>query len=280
MPTLSAVRAWNTTHLEEAAAHWNKCADWWDEGFDSVYRESIHPGGTDWTGEAALAAQQHTVMDMAHESRAAEALRRGARFAAESVDDFESAKQAVLAVVDEANSEDFSVGENWDVTYTGTVTEDQMMQIATRAEDFAEQLRAKVQALDVLDEEVAAQITGIQASGLDFSPERVAGNDPVGEFYGGLSQQVEANMSRYPDYAASLARPGEAYNFEMPCTFGEWTRAQLDFVGTAGGLAVSIAASPTPVGWAGIAFSLLHGPSAVESWARCGIPTAYSTWPK
>ena len=57
IPTLSQVQAWDTTHLDEAAQHWETTADLWEHTFTRIHQESQAPGGTVWQGAAAEAAQ-------------------------------------------------------------------------------------------------------------------------------------------------------------------------------------------------------------------------------
>jgi hypothetical protein len=61
--TLSPVRGWDTTHLIDAADHWDRVATEWEASFDAVHRESLAPGGTEWDERAADAAHERTALD-------------------------------------------------------------------------------------------------------------------------------------------------------------------------------------------------------------------------
>ena len=61
--TLAQIQAWDTDHLDAAAAHWIATANRWRDGFTAVSSGISRPGGTTWEGAAAEAASARTERD-------------------------------------------------------------------------------------------------------------------------------------------------------------------------------------------------------------------------
>ncbi len=78
LPILSEVRAFTGDYLTDAASYWSDNTDRWTERFDGVRRDVVHPGGSDWTGEAAEAAASRFSADRKSVTNAADDLSRAA----------------------------------------------------------------------------------------------------------------------------------------------------------------------------------------------------------
>lgn len=84
--TLSQVRAYSTTHLTEAAAHWSGLADHRESTFAAV-RNRAHT--LNWTGDGADALRGHVEMDYRHAVDSANTLRTAANIATTGADDLD-----------------------------------------------------------------------------------------------------------------------------------------------------------------------------------------------
>ena len=60
-PGRSQIEHWDTSHLERAARDWVQVAEGWEDNFSTAQRGAMAPGGTDWDGQAAEAAQQRAL---------------------------------------------------------------------------------------------------------------------------------------------------------------------------------------------------------------------------
>lgn len=169
MLTLSQINGWDVTHLEDAAAQWNKVADIWEDAYYNVRVEVMTPGDTEWMSAAADEAQAHADHEYRRVVNVADALRAKAVAATNGARDLASAKTAVLAEVNAATADGFSVEEDLSVHDTALAT---MMlpdrQALARAHQGA--ITAKAGELAALDKAVAAQLTP-NVGGLDFTPD-------------------------------------------------------------------------------------------------------------
>ncbi|HEY7051911.1 MAG TPA: hypothetical protein VH496_07210 [Mycobacterium sp.] len=178
MATLSQVRAWDTTHLHTAANHWNAVAQAWEQSFDAVHQESFAPGGSEWTGEGAEAAQHQTAVDRKHALRSVDTLLTTATIARSGASVIESAKSNVLTAVANAENNGFVVGEDFSVTdpkrYPPPVAAARHVQAARHSVDIT----GRVQTLAATDKRVAGQMSqGVFAA--DFPLDGPKPLDPV-----------------------------------------------------------------------------------------------------
>ncbi|HZQ32150.1 MAG TPA: hypothetical protein VFB19_10490, partial [Mycobacterium sp.] len=88
----------------------------WEQSFDAVHRESFAPGGSEWTGEGAEAAQYQTAVNRKHALRSVDTLLSTATIARNGASEIESAKMNVLTAVANAHNDGFVVGEDFSVT--------------------------------------------------------------------------------------------------------------------------------------------------------------------
>lgn len=182
MITLSRVRSWDTTHLHAAATHWNSVAADWEQSFDAVHNESFAPGGTDWAGEGAEAAQQQTAVDRKDALQSVDTLRVTATIARDGADEIHSAKLIVLDAVASTQLDGFVVGEDFSVTdprsYPPPVATERQVQAARHTS----KITGCVQTLAATDQRMAGQMSeGIFAADfpLDRGPQPLEPAPPV-----------------------------------------------------------------------------------------------------
>jgi len=159
--TLSQVRSWNTDYLTEAADHWTRTAVVWEDSFTALANQISMPGGTRWEGAAADAAFASAHTDRMTVIGLADELHAAARVARTGANQIDSARSAVLRVVDAVEAADFAVGEDFSVTCPGLfdpVTA-AARQAQAQAEAIATDLRATVGILVATDAEVASSLT-------------------------------------------------------------------------------------------------------------------------
>jgi hypothetical protein len=159
VPTLSAVRSWDTDHLTDAATHWTNTATVWEDAFDNVFQQVPAPGGTPWRGDAAEAARLRAGTDRVKVIGVADELRAAATIARTGADELHTAKHAVLSAVAATESAHFTVGEDFSVTdrLTGLTPAFQGARQA-QAQAFAADICARVGELIAHDQQVAANI--------------------------------------------------------------------------------------------------------------------------
>jgi len=174
--TLSQIRAWDTDHLVNAASHWSKTADQWDDVFRQMRNESH---ALDWQGAGGDALRQRTSADLPIVSGKADQLRRAAGIARTGAGDISAAARRVLYAVEDAQDAGFTVGEDLSVTDTreSTSAAEQAARQA-QAKAFAGDISARAAQLQGEDRKVAGQLTATTAGlGTDgFAP---AANGPA-----------------------------------------------------------------------------------------------------
>ncbi len=186
MPTLSQMQAWVTEPLETAASHWTSTAETWELAFTTVHRETPHPGGVPWRGEAADAAMLRTGTDRLAAVGARDCLHNATSAARYGAEEIQGARQLALEAVEEARAAGFSAAEDLSVT-SRQVGGPPALQAArqTQAQAFAANIRSRAAALVTVDEQAASQITAAAAGlkGLSFEgssalPDANADNRP------------------------------------------------------------------------------------------------------
>ena len=282
--TLSQVRGWDTTHLIDAADHWDRVATEWEASFDAVHRESLAPGGTEWDGRAADAAHERTALDRVRALATVDGLRAQAGLARAGAEDLSFAQRQVLDLVDAVHEQGFVVGEDFTVSDANA----HPPMIAARRQELAAwhtaALRTQVHNLAGTDAEVAGNLNrGIQA--VDFrtaplptdgpSPSPSPGGDaitelmlpppstavapplPVQSFYDQIVQQLTQRPPPDPLVLEAL-RQAYAANHQA-CNTWQWAGGWLGPGGSTAGLIASIpelAPPVTPVGALGVTASL------------------------
>ena len=160
-PRLSALLAWPTDHLTEAAAHWETVGERSYGVSHGVWRDALT---VDWSGEAAEALRTDTHADMMTTSGVVDQLQEAASVARSGASELEAARAQVRYAVEDARSAGFEVGEDLSVTDRmsgGSAVERVARQAAAQA--FAGNIGERAAQLVTVDAQVATRITAVVA---------------------------------------------------------------------------------------------------------------------
>lgn len=163
---LSKVTTLDTAYLRDAADHWERTANLWEETFTDVHRRVADPAGTPWQGPGQEGAQQRAYDDMVKVRTPADQLHQASGIARRGDQALQFCKRAVLSAVREAEDDGFDVGEDYSVTdrsQGGSPAYRAARQ--TAAQQHASFIRHKVAALAAKDHEIATQVAATE--GLD-----------------------------------------------------------------------------------------------------------------
>ncbi len=160
MMALSQVRNWDTSHLHAAASHWEAVAADWKYSFDAVHQESFAPGGSEWTGEGADAAQYRTAVDRKYAWQAADTLRDAAAIARDGASEIEAAKADLLRSIRRVQEDGFVVGEDFSIADTKVYPARQAAIREAQVDRHAAAITDGLQTLTALDRRVAGQMKG------------------------------------------------------------------------------------------------------------------------
>jgi hypothetical protein len=283
--TLTSVRAWDTTHLYSAAEHWHNVASAWEQAFDAVHAGSFAPGGTEWLGEGAEAAQYQTAANRKRARQSADVLLAAATVARDGASELESAKTRVLDAVADAENDDFVVGDDFSLfdrdDYPPAVAAARQVQAVRHSETITERLYV----LTATDKRVAGQMSG-HVFAADFPldvptppdprPPTPEPGDPITDmmippaqtgppptpFPGQpvIDDVVEKLAQRPPTDPLILEALRQAYEANhQPCNGWQWAGGWLGLGGSTAGLIASIPSLVppiTPVGVAGATASV------------------------
>jgi guanyl-specific ribonuclease Sa len=162
-PGLSALLAWPTEHLTEAADHWDSVAERSYGVAHQVWRDAL---SADWQGETAEALRTATHADLQTTSAAVDQLQAAASVARTGASDLDAARSRVRYAVEDARTAGFEVGE--DLSVTDRMTGGSAAQRAARqaaAQAFAGDIGQRAAQLVGLDAQiggnVAAAVAGI-----------------------------------------------------------------------------------------------------------------------
>lgn len=162
--TLSEVKALDTSYLRDAANHWERTGNLWDETFTDVHRRVSSPAGTLWRGLGQDGAQQRAYGDMVKVRTPADQLHRAAGTARRGHEALQFCKRAVLSAVRDADNDGFDVGEDYSVTdrsQGGSAAHRTARQ--TAGQEHASFIRHKVAALAAKDHEIATQVAATES---------------------------------------------------------------------------------------------------------------------
>jgi hypothetical protein len=185
LPMLSQVQTLDTGYLREAAEHWTRTGNLWEQAFGEVHERISSPGDTTWNGQAAAAAQQRSYLDLVKVRAASDQLHGAAAVAVRGEERLLACKEAVVEAVEDARADGFSVGEDYSVTdrVRGGTPEFRAARLAA-AQGHASFIRHRVAALVAADNELAARIAaatnGVGALTFPDEPgvdDSVAGDD-------------------------------------------------------------------------------------------------------
>jgi hypothetical protein len=160
LPTLSQVQTLDTAYLREAADHWTRTANLWEQAFTEIHERMSTPGGVRWEGQGAAAAQERSYRDLVQVRGASNQLHGAAAIALRGDRRLQACKEGVLEAVQDACSDGFAVGEDYSVTdrLRGGSFECRAARLAA-ARGHASFIRHRVAALLASDHEVSTQIT-------------------------------------------------------------------------------------------------------------------------
>lgn len=186
-PTLSELRGASWDHLRTNATAWRNLARTWEAAFAEVHTTSLHPSGTDWTGAGAEAFQDRAYLDLVKVRGPADMAENAARIAERGADAQDSNKRLALDAVDEAQRDDFTVGEFFSVTDTRSYYASFAEQAAREqaARDHADFIKYRVGNLVGNENDIARQLatatTGLHEFGFgDEGTDGGVGADTLG----------------------------------------------------------------------------------------------------
>ena len=160
-PSLSALLAWPTEHLTEAAEHWEAVGGRCYGVANQVWRDAL---SVDWQGAAVDTLRSSTHADMMTTSAVADQLHGAAKVARSGASDLYAARSRVRYTVEDARTAGFDVSE--DLSITDRLTGGSPVQRAARhaqAQVFAGDIRRRTTQLVGLDQQVAGKITAAVA---------------------------------------------------------------------------------------------------------------------
>jgi hypothetical protein len=165
IPSRSQIEAWDTAHLESAAAHWSAIAPAWEEHYSAIHAGMLAPGGTTWEGTAADAAQERAWADLVKVRGLADCLHDAAETARTGAEDIGWAKRQVLDAISEAEASNFTVSEDLSVTPPSASSPLARVPIAeaVAAQQLATEIGSRAQTLASIDQQVASKITSALA---------------------------------------------------------------------------------------------------------------------
>jgi hypothetical protein len=113
IPTQSAVRAYDVSHLTEHASHWRELAE---RRRSVVGTINAQAKSLDWQGQGdeAMKAAMAGHLSIAHDE--AGLLDAAAQTAERGASVLHQQQQSILSLVDQARQSGFAVGEDWSVT--------------------------------------------------------------------------------------------------------------------------------------------------------------------
>src|ERR1700742_2452413 len=134
-PGLSALLAWPTEHLTEAASHWETVGERSYGVSHGMWRDALT---VDWDGETADALRTDTHADLMTTSAVVDQLQSAASVARSGASDLDAARSQMRYAVEDARSAGYEVGE--DLSVTDRMSGDSAAQQAARqaeAQSFA-----------------------------------------------------------------------------------------------------------------------------------------------
>src|SRR5277367_2998693 len=176
-PGLSALLAWPTDHLTEAAAHWETVGDRSYGVSHGVWRDALT---VDWSGEAADALHTDTHADMLTTSAVVDQLQEAASVARSGASELDAARSAMRYAVEDARSAGFEVGEDLSVTDRmsgGSAPQRVARQAAAQA--FAGDIGGRAAQLLSVDAQLAGRITAAVAGVANTFPQTRPANGQV-----------------------------------------------------------------------------------------------------
>jgi guanyl-specific ribonuclease Sa len=176
-PGLSALLAWPTDHLTEAAAHWEAVGERSYGVAHGVWSDAL---GVDWSGEAAEALRTDTHADMMTTSAVVDQLQAAASVARSGASELEAARFQMRYAVEDARSAGFEVSEDLSVTdRTSGGSAAQMVARQAAAQTFAGDIGGRAAQLVSADAQVASRVTAAVAGVGNTFPQTPSTNGQI-----------------------------------------------------------------------------------------------------
>jgi hypothetical protein len=176
-PNLSALLAWPTDHLIEAASHWESVGERSYGVAHGVWSDAMT---VDWDGKAADALRTDTHADLMTTSGVVDQLQAAASVARSGASELDAARSQLRYAVEDARSAGFEVGE--DLSVTDRMTGGSAAQMAARqaaAQAFAADVGGRAAHLVSVDAQVASRVTAAMAGIGNTFPPKVPANGQV-----------------------------------------------------------------------------------------------------
>lgn len=159
-PGRSQIEHWDTSHLERAARDWVQVAEGWEDNFSTAQRGAMAPGGTDWDGQAAEAAQQRALSDLFKVRGLADTLHAAGTLARSGASDIDLAKQQAIDSIRRAEEAGFEVHDDLSLSSREKFAPGpQAAAKLAQGQAFAAEISTRALQLAAVDAEVAAKIT-------------------------------------------------------------------------------------------------------------------------
>jgi hypothetical protein len=155
VPSLSQILGWDTTHLYRSATDWTSVAQRWEQAFTNVHRGTLAPGGNEWEGPAADAAQQRTFGDLVKVRGMSDMLSEAATIAGRGADQLDYLKRQAVEAINDAWEAGFTVGQDLSVADTSRYSG---LRVAALRQ-YAGTIAARAAALSAADKDIAAKIS-------------------------------------------------------------------------------------------------------------------------
>ena len=172
-PNLSALLAWPTDHLTEAASHWETVGELSYGVTHGVWSDAMT---VDWDGEAADALQTDTHADLMTTSGVVDQLQAAATVARSGASELDAARSQVRYAVEDARSAGFEVGE--DLSVSDRMTGGSAARQAA-AEAHAGNIGGRAAQLVSVDAQVADKVTAAVAGVGDTFPPKAPNSGQV-----------------------------------------------------------------------------------------------------
>ncbi|GBE66746.1 hypothetical protein MFM001_32080 [Mycobacterium sp. MFM001] len=184
VPTLEWVENYTTAPLCDAGARWRATAKTWDGFFTQLARDVQRPGGTEWTGVGADAAQGAADKAQFVVRGASNQLNAAADTATFGKDQLDGLRLKTLSSIQSARDDGFVVGSDLSVTDTKQYSRDDIYAAreqymrAQQAKSHAEDIQTHAAQLLGMDREYGRKLLA-QTEGLDQTklPELGGGTD-------------------------------------------------------------------------------------------------------
>jgi len=162
VPTLSQIEAYSTDHLVDAADHWDRLADRWEDAHWQV-RNEAH--SLNWEGSAGDAVRARTIADYTVAAQRADQLRTAAGIARQQAGELERLRNRILYAVGDAEDAGFDVGEDLSVNDIRAARNPaELIARQSQAQAFAVDIRQRAITLIGLDSDVAGSLTASAGS--------------------------------------------------------------------------------------------------------------------